>query len=182
MKTQADIRSDGLPQLVGGNSGGQTDPQRRPSTGCRVPAQGCLVNIDVADLDEAIAFYEQGVGLRLARRLFDGTVAEMLGVAVPVYLTLKAAGSAASPRTLQRRDYARHWTPVHLDFVVADLARALAQAVAAGAIIEAPPQAFAWGHLAELSDPFGNGLCFVQWRDRGYGELAYDAPPRPGEK
>ena len=33
----------------------------------------CLINIDVANLEEAIAFYEQGVGLRLARRLFGGT-------------------------------------------------------------------------------------------------------------
>lgn len=171
MKTQADVHAHYGQQLVDGKASGRADPQ------------GCLVNIDVADLDEAIAFYEQGVGLRLARRLFDGTVAEMQGVAVPVYLTLKAAGSAASPRTPQRRDYARHWTPVHLDFVVTDLERALAQAVAAGAILEAPPQAFAWGRLGELSDPFGNGLCFVQRRGRAYGEVEDDAPPpRPGEK
>jgi catechol 2,3-dioxygenase-like lactoylglutathione lyase family enzyme len=32
----------------------------------------CLINIDVADLEEAIAFYEQGVGLRLVRRPAGG--------------------------------------------------------------------------------------------------------------
>ena len=63
----------------------------------------CLINIDVANLDEAIAFYERGVGLRLTRRLFDGTVAEMQGTSSAVYLVAKASGSSPSPRTSQVR-------------------------------------------------------------------------------
>ena len=46
------------------------------------------------------------------------------------------------------------------------------KASVAGARLEGEVQSFVWGRLATLSDPFGNGLCFVQWRGRGYGEVA----------
>jgi predicted enzyme related to lactoylglutathione lyase len=131
-----------------------------------------LVNIDVGDLDEAIRFYERAVGLHLGRRLFEGTVAEMLGAASPIYLMMKQSGSAPSAFTSQIRDYQRHWTPVHLDFVVADLDAAVARARNAGAKLEGPLQTFTWGRQACISDPFGNGLCLVQWLGRGYDEVA----------
>ncbi|WP_256662105.1 VOC family protein [Pseudomonas sp. F(2018)] len=71
-----------------------------------------------------------------------------------------------------RRDYAAHWTPLHLDLVVADLDSALARALAAGARLERGPTDEAWGRLAGLRDPFGHGLCLLQWRGRGYDEVA----------
>jgi hypothetical protein len=37
-----------------------------------------------------------------------------------------------------RRSYERHWTPVHLDFVVEDIASPVAKAVSAGARLEKP--------------------------------------------
>jgi predicted enzyme related to lactoylglutathione lyase len=131
----------------------------------------CLINIDATDLEKAIAFYEQGVGLRLTRRLFGGTVAEMQGASSPVYLLTKGDGTPFTQHGNQRRDYRRHWTPVHLDFVVPDLDAAVHKALTAGAALEGK-QRFAWGHLATLSDPFGHGLCFVQWIGRGYDEIA----------
>ncbi len=100
----------------------------------------CLLNIDVPDLERAVAFYEQGVGLRLARRLFAGTVAEMLGASSPIYLMEKSPNSSPSAYTSQRRDYQRHWTPVHLDFVVSNLVSATERAVQAGAKLEGEPQ------------------------------------------
>ena len=118
------------------------------------------------DLDAGIRFYQQ-IGLRLERRLFGGTVAEMQGAGSPVYLLVKAAGTAPSAFTAQSRSYTRHWTPVHLDFVVPDLDAALPQALAAGAQLESR-DAFGWGDLATLSDPFGNGFCLVQWKNGGY--------------
>ncbi|HUF40583.1 MAG TPA: VOC family protein [Verrucomicrobiae bacterium] len=127
-----------------------------------------LINIDVDNLDKAIEFYQRACGLRLNRRLFGNSVAEMLGTAAPVYLLAKDAGSPASINSRQLRDYHRHWTPVHLDFVVEDLEGALESAAAAGAIIESMPQSFTWGRLALLSDPFGNGFCFLQWSAGGY--------------
>ena len=131
-----------------------------------------LVNIDVADLDMAIRFYERAVGLRLGRRLFEGTVAEMLGASSPIYLMVKPPNSSPSARASQLRDYQRHWTPVHLDFIVQDLALAIERASKAGAKLEGELQSFSWGRQATMSDPFGHGLCFLQWVGRGYDEVA----------
>ena len=44
----------------------------------------------------------------------------MSGAQAPIYLLEKAAGTPAAGATRQPRDYARHWTPVHLDVVVDD--------------------------------------------------------------
>jgi catechol 2,3-dioxygenase-like lactoylglutathione lyase family enzyme len=49
-----------------------------------------FVNIDVPDLSTAIEFYCEALGLRLARKLFEGTVAELLGGSSPIYLLAKA--------------------------------------------------------------------------------------------
>ena len=127
-----------------------------------------LVNIDVEDLDGAIRFYEDALGLTLHRRLFSATVAEMRGGPTPLYLLQKAQSSSPSARTAEVRDYRRHWTPVHLDFVVADIDAAVARAVRSGATTEGGIQLFAWGRMAVMSDPFGNGFCLVQWIGRGY--------------
>jgi predicted enzyme related to lactoylglutathione lyase len=134
------------------------------------PPAALVVNIDVPDLEQAVAFYAQAFGLVLARRLFDGTVAEMAGAAVPIYLLQKDAGSLPSPGSAAGRDYARHWTPVHLDFVVDRIEPALERASAAGAKLEGKVETFGWGRQAVMSDPFGNGVCLLQWRNRGYAE------------
>jgi len=131
-----------------------------------------LVNIDVDDLERAIQFYTTALGLRLARRLFDGSVAEMLGAASPIYLMAKPAGTRASPGSSLVRDYRRHWTPVHLDFAVDDLPAAVARAVAAGAKLDGEIQSFGWGRQATLSDPFGHGFCVLQFSSRGYDTVA----------
>jgi predicted enzyme related to lactoylglutathione lyase len=128
-----------------------------------------LINIDVDDLDAAARFYVDAFGLRAGRR-FEGAV-ELLGAAAPIYLLHKAAGTRANSASPQLRDYARHWTPVHLDFVVADIDAAVARAVAAGATLESPATRHAWGMLAMLADPFGHGICLVQFLGRGYDEL-----------
>ena len=126
------------------------------------------MNVDVDDLERAIAFYERGLGLRLGRRLFDGSVAEMRGASATIYLMAKAAGTAASPAAASRRDYRRHWTPVHLDFEVTDVPAAVERAVVAGATLEDGVQAFVWGRQATLSDPFGHGFCLLQFARGGY--------------
>jgi uncharacterized glyoxalase superfamily protein PhnB len=131
-----------------------------------------LVNIDVPDLAAAIEFYRDAFGLRLGRRLFEGSVAEMLGGSSPIYLLTKAAGSAASTAVPLARDYRRHWTPVHLDFEVEDVEQAVRRASAAGAVLEGRVQAHPWGDMATMSDPFGHGLCLVHFRGRGYDEEA----------
>ena len=133
-----------------------------------------LVNIDVPDLEHAIGFYQAAFGLTLHRQL-GATGAELLGADAPIYLLEKAAGTPAGGAVRQPRDYARHWTPVHLDVVVDDVDSAVARAVAAGARLEDPPATHAWGRIAHLADPYGHGICILQFLGRGYDELASDA-------
>ena len=133
-------------------------------------APGLLVNIDVDDLGKAIRFYTEAFGLRVGRR-FGAGGAELLGTSAPIYLLAKPAGSQATAATGETRRYDRHWTPVHLDFVVADIEAAAARAVAAGGAQEAATKTADWGRLALMSDPFGNGFCLVQFLNRGYDEI-----------
>ncbi|QPC45024.1 VOC family protein [Kaustia mangrovi] len=134
-------------------------------------AVGLLVNIDVDDLDRATAFYCDAFGLDIGRR-FGGEVIELIGASSPIYLLSKPAGSAATSTTGQTRDYDRHWTPVHLDIVVPDIEAAVARAETAGARIESPVKTSSWGRLAMISDPFGHGLCLIEFIGRGYDEIA----------
>jgi lactoylglutathione lyase len=136
---------------------------------------GLLANIDVDDLARTEAFYVDALGLRMGRRFGDDGV-ELLGATSPIYLLRKAAGSAAGSTMSQTRDYRRHWTPVHLDFVVPDLADALVRAQGAGAVLEGEVREAAWGRIANLADPFGHGFCLVQFLNRGYDEIVAQVP------
>jgi predicted enzyme related to lactoylglutathione lyase len=130
-----------------------------------------LVNIDVADLASAERFYCAALDLKPGRRFGDAAV-ELLGASSAIYLLKKAERSAAADTIRQRRDYSRHWTPVHLDFAVPDLDEALARARAAGASVEGEPKTYKWGRIAVLADPFGHGFCLIQFLGRGYDEIA----------
>ena len=130
-----------------------------------------LINIDVDDLERGVAFYTEALDLRRERTLFDGTVVEMRGASSAIYLLLKPAGTPAAGGIRQRRRYRRHWTPVHLDFVVADLDATVARAQQEGARVEGDLGSYPWGRIARLSDPFGHGFCLLEFRGRGYAEL-----------
>jgi lactoylglutathione lyase len=130
-----------------------------------------LVNIDVEDLARAEAFYTRALGLRVGRRFGAGAV-ELLGSDAPIYLLVKPRGSAPHPGAASTRDYVRHWTPVHLDFVVAALEPAVEQARAAGARVESDVQQAAWGRMVNFSDPFGHGFCLLELSERGYDAIA----------
>jgi len=131
-----------------------------------------LVNIDVDDLDRAIEFYTSAFDLRCARRLFDGSVAELIGASSKIHLLSKPEGTPASRSTNSLRHYARHWTPVHLDLEVSDIAAAVTRAVSAGATLEGEVRSLVWGQHAELSDPFGHGFCLIQFSPQGYTAVA----------
>ena len=94
-----------------------------------------LVNLDVDDLEKAVRFYSSAFGLKVGRR-FAAFGVEMLGGSVPIYLLVKSPGTPASAATPQLRNYQRHWTPVHLDFVVDEIEPAVDKAVSAGARLE----------------------------------------------
>jgi predicted enzyme related to lactoylglutathione lyase len=129
------------------------------------------VCIDVDDLEKGIAFYTQVLGLKPGRR-FGDTGAELLGASSPIDILAKPAGSPANPGSSSRRDYRRHWTPVHLDFVVTDLEAAVQRAQAHGASLEQGIQEKEWGRIALMADPFGHGLCLLEFKGRGYDEIA----------
>lgn len=133
-----------------------------------------IVNLDVDDLQKAIGFYSAVFDLKVGRR-FGAVGAEMLGSSAPIYLLAKAADTPACHTTPQRRSYERHWTPVHLDFVVDDIDSAVRRAVSAGAQLEGDVATRKWGKLALLADPFGHGFCFVEFVGAGYDEIATSA-------
>ncbi len=138
-------------------------------TAVNATARNFIVNIDVPDLAAAEAFYLAAFGLRIGRRLGTGAV-ELLGGPTPLYLLQNEAGSAATEDG-DVRDYERHWTPLHLDWVVEDIDAALMRAVAAGAMLEQPVRERRWGRIAVLADPFGHGFCLIQFSGEGYDAL-----------
>jgi len=139
----------------------------------RTTLVGLYAVIDVDDLDRAIGFYTAAFGLRVART-FGGKAVELLDGPIPIHLVYKRTASTPtplSPNAKTTRDYMRHWTPVHLDFVVDDVDGAVARAVAAGARLEGEIETHDWGRIAVLADPFGHGLCVLQHVGRGYDEI-----------
>jgi predicted enzyme related to lactoylglutathione lyase len=129
-----------------------------------------LVNIDVPELAKAAAFYTRALGLTVGRRFGEDGI-ELLGASSRIYLLAKPAGRTPAPGA-RPRNYARHWTPVHLDFVVPDVDAAVERAVEAGAKVDEPATDRSWGRIAILADPFGHGLCLLQFSGRGYDAIA----------
>jgi len=129
-----------------------------------------LVNIDVPDLARAETFYCAALGLTVGRRI-SPEATELLGLEAPIYLLENRGGSLATDASPARRDYRRHWTPIHFDVAVDDLDAARAAALAAGALEEVGIQPTRYGRIAMFADPFGHGFCLIEFNDAGY-----DAP------
>lgn len=134
-----------------------------------------LINIDVNDLAAAEKFYGDAFDLKPSRRLGD-TIVELVGGTSSIFLLQKEAGSQTSPQTTEQRRFERHWTPVHLDFVVENIEATTTRAVEAGAVQEAPIQQTAWGKIAPMADPFGNGFCIIQFVGQGYDAICDRCP------
>ena len=132
---------------------------------------GLLLNIDVPDIEPAIAFYGAALGLTVGRR-FDADFVELLGRDAPIYLLKKAPGTAIGPAGGDVRRYGRHWTPIHPDFTVDDIAAATARALAAGAVQEGETCDAPYGKLAMFADPFGHGFCLIEFNAEGYDAIA----------
>lgn len=131
---------------------------------------GLLLNIDVPDIELAIAFYGAALGLNVGRRFGDDFV-ELLGSDAPIHLLRKERGTAIGPAGGDARRYDRHWTPIHPDFVVEDMAAATARALAAGAVQEGETCDAPYGKLAMFADPFGHGFCLIEFNAEGYDAL-----------
>ena len=121
------------------------------------------ISIDVDNLERAIDFYSRGLGLSVVKRGPDW--AHLTHEGQTIFIMQLPRGTDAVENTQSPRDYARHWTPVHLDFVVADIDRAVEHALAAGAKLDRPIlRRKDRGDMANMSDPFGNGFDLIQER------------------
>jgi len=121
------------------------------------------ISIDVDNLDRAIDFYTRGVGLSVVERGPDW--AHLIHEGQTIFIMQLPAGSDAVENAHSPREYTRHWTPVHLDFVVADMDHAVERALAAGAKLDRPIQRRKnLGDMANMSDPFGHGFDLIQER------------------
>ena len=121
------------------------------------------ISIDVDDLERAIDFYTRGVGLSVAERGPDW--AHLTHEGQTIFIMQLPRGSDAVENTHSPRDYSRHWTPIHLDFVVADIDKAVERALTAGAKLDRPIQRRKkLAEMANMSDPFGNGFDLIQER------------------
>ena len=127
-----------------------------------------IVNIDVPDLAPAIDFYSAALGLTLSRTI-EGDVAELIGASSVIYLLQNPAGSHPVSSLPVVRHYSRHWTPVHMDFVVDDVTEAAQRALAAGAIQESECVEWNGSKCITFADPFGNGFCVIEFAGETYG-------------
>ena len=126
-----------------------------------------LINIDVPELQPAIDFYTAAVGVRL-ERVLDDDVAELTYGSSVIYLLCKPNGSGATPKNSHVRGFGRHWTPVHVDFVVDDIDQAVARASAAGAKRESERIDWRGSKCVTFSDPFGHGFCLIEFARGSY--------------
>lgn len=126
-----------------------------------------LVNIDVPELEPATAFYKAALGLTHSRTL-DDDVAELEGATSKLYLLRNAPDTHATHHNSEVRTYIRHWTPVHIDFVVENLAAATQRALKAGAIQESECVEWRGSKCITFSDPFGHGFCLIEFQNETY--------------
>lgn len=135
------------------------------------------ISIDVPSLEDGLAFYRHAFG-------FEKKSAPVPGVAVleaggfEICLLEKSPGSRPAIGTRDRRRYTRHWTPVHLDIHVDDLAGTLERVIAAGAKVEQRFDNPQHGAVAFCSDPFGHGFCLIERRRPRRADRAVDQQGR----
>ncbi|MFL9814548.1 VOC family protein [Stutzerimonas sp. VN223-3] len=126
-----------------------------------------VVNIDVPELEPAIEFYCAALGLEHNRTL-DDDVAELTGTSSVIYLLQNPPGSNSARNTSETRRYSRHWTPVHLDFVVDNIVEAAERALGAGASQESECIEWKGSKCITFSDPFGHGFCLIEFAVETY--------------
>jgi predicted enzyme related to lactoylglutathione lyase len=125
------------------------------------------VNIDVPELAPAIAFYSAALGLKLSRVIDEG-VAELTGASSIIYLLTNVEGSIPTSSVAVERRYSRHWTPVHIDFVVDNIAEAANRAINSGANQESACIEWRGSKCITFSDPFGHGFCLIEFTEETY--------------
>jgi predicted enzyme related to lactoylglutathione lyase len=126
--------------------------------------------IEVTDLTRGIDFYCGGIGLTLKRQLGPRWV-ELAGANLPIFLLGDRPGMAELGTTKVPRDFGRHWTPVHLDFIVPNLDEMVARLCSLGASLDREVQICEYGRMANMADPFGNSFDLIEFSGLGYDNV-----------
>lgn len=117
------------------------------------------VSIDVSNLKQAETFYIEALGCK--KRRDQGSDMVVLATAnCDIYLQEKEAGTKPAESSDAVRDYKRHWTPVHLDFITENIDEVVKKILHHGGIHEGG-ESGDWGSIAYCADPFGNGFCVI---------------------
>ena len=116
------------------------------------------ISIDVSDMDIALTFYENALDCQVTRR--DENISKLATENIEIYLLKKEHGSNPLIGYDAVRHYDRHWTPIHLDFAVSDLDKAVSRVKEFGGKIEGK-EGGDWGNIVFCSDPFGHGFCVI---------------------
>ncbi len=117
------------------------------------------VSIDVPDLRKGEIFYVQALGCKKVRDQGDNMVVLSTDNA-EIYLLKREAGSEPIKSSDITRNYQRHWTPVHLDFLREDVTEVISRIQDFGGLHESG-ESGDWGSIAYCADPFGNGFCVI---------------------
>lgn len=117
------------------------------------------VSIDVSNLKKAEAFYIEALGCKKIRD--QGSDMAVLSTEnCDIYLQEKEAGTKPLVTSEVVRDYKRHWTPVHLDFLTENVDDVVQKILHLGGQHEGG-ESGDWGSIAYCADPFGNGFCVI---------------------
>ncbi len=117
------------------------------------------VSIDVSNLKEAEVFYVEALGCKKVRDQ-GGSMVVLSVENADIYLQEKEVGSKPLKSSDVIRDYERHWTPIHLDFLCDNVDEVVSKVVKLGGTHEGGESAD-WGAIAHCADPFGNGFCVI---------------------
>ena len=139
-----------------------------------MPIAGVQSYIEVADIEDGMAFYCGGLGLTMRRRLSPRWV-ELEGAGSPIFLLGNRPETADLGSTTAKRTYERHWTPVHLDFVVDDLDATMSRLLELGASLDHAVKDREYGRIANIADPFGNGFDLIEFSGNGYDGVSRPA-------
>jgi predicted enzyme related to lactoylglutathione lyase len=123
--------------------------------------------VEVTEAAQGIQFYCEGLGLTVKRRLSPRWI-ELAGANVPIFLLANRPASADLGRVTAARNFERHWTPVHLDFIVTDLDRVVSRLTALGGSLDREIKTREYGRIANMADPFGNGFDLIEFSGSGY--------------
>jgi len=116
------------------------------------------VSIDVSNLKKAETFYVEALGCKKVRDQGDMVVLSVENS--DIYLQEKEPGTKPLVSSSVVRDYERHWTPIHLDFICDNVDELVSKIVKLGGLHEGGDTGD-WGSIAYCADPFGNGFCVI---------------------